>query len=246
MDSAALMRGLVPPRTRPAGEELADRLVTAIAVGGFVPGQRLPAERDLADMLGVSRTTVRDALARLGVLGLIEVRRGRTGGAFVRSPWGADTASSVRQVMEPHWAELEQAMDLRDMVEALVARTAAERRTRDDVREIRAALRDYEKAADLAEAQRADLRLHTAVTAAAHNPRLLDLHVRLLSEVNLGFPVEPFTSSIYGRALTQHRELAAAVAEGDVQAAWEIGRQHFSITADQLRQTRQRAARESG
>ena len=45
-----------------AGERIAERFVTAIALGEFVPGQRLPPERELAAMLEVSRTTVREAL----------------------------------------------------------------------------------------------------------------------------------------------------------------------------------------
>jgi GntR family transcriptional regulator, transcriptional repressor for pyruvate dehydrogenase complex len=187
---------------------------------------------------------VRDALGRVAALGLVEIRRGRSGGAFVRSPWAAESATAVRQVVEPQWAALEAAMDMRDLVEGFVARTAAERRTATDVREITAALRDYEQAADLTAAQTADLRLHAAVAAAAHNDRLLSLRERLLFEVSLGFAVEPFTRPIYDRALAQHRALAAAVADGDEPAAWAVGREHFSLTSDQLRETRARAARE--
>lgn len=238
------MRRLTPPKTPSAGAALADRLVAAIAVGEFVPGQRLPPEREFADVLGVSRTTVRDALGRVASLGLVEIRRGRSGGAFIRSPWAAESATAVRQVVEPQWAALEAAMDMRDLVEGLVARTAAERRTGTDVRQITAALRDYEQARDLTAAQTADLRLHAAVAAAAHNDRLLSLREQLLSEVSLGFAVEPFTRPIYDRALSQHRALAAAVEDGDEQAAWAVGREHFSLTSEQLRETRARAARE--
>src|SRR5690349_11695944 len=102
--------------------------MTAIALGEFTPGQRLPAERDLAAQLGVSRTTVRDALARVVNSGLLEVRRGRSGGAFVCQPWTTDSARAVRATLGPRWDELQSAFDMRLLVEALVARTAAERR----------------------------------------------------------------------------------------------------------------------
>src|SRR5262249_56398004 len=72
---------LAPITLRTAGERIAERLVTAIALGEFVPGQRLPAERDLAAMLEVSRTTVREALQRLQAAGYVTARRGRGGGA---------------------------------------------------------------------------------------------------------------------------------------------------------------------
>ena len=73
-------RGLLAPVTmRTTGEVIAERFVTAIALGQFVPGQRLPAERDLAAMLEVSRTTVREALQRLQAAGYVTARRGRGG-----------------------------------------------------------------------------------------------------------------------------------------------------------------------
>lgn len=226
---------------RPTSRLIADRIVTAIALGEFVPGQKLPAERDLAEQLGVSRTTVRDALARVTSLDLLEVRRGRTGGAYVRSSWSTRSANAVRKILEPQWAALEQAMDMRHLVEALVARTAAERRKAADRRAIESALRAYERADDLELAQEADLRLHHAVARATHNDELLALRERLLTQVSLGFAVEPFTRAIYDEALPQHQELATAVVAGDEEAAWRVGRLHFTITDDALRATLRRA-----
>jgi DNA-binding FadR family transcriptional regulator len=233
----ALQLGHIP-RT---GEALADRIVTAIAVGEFLPGERLPPERELAELVGVSRSTVRDALARVVSLDLLEIRRGRGGGAFVRHPWGETTGQVVRKILEPEWRALEQTMDLRHLVEAMVARTAAERRTRQDVEAITAALAAYEKPENLRQAQAADVRLHHAVAAAAHNEELLALREELFSKVSLGFVVEPFTQAIYDRALPQHRALAQAIVDGDEAAAWDVGKEHFTITADELRATLQRA-----
>lgn len=237
--TGTLLRRLETPA---AGAVLADRIITAIALGEFTPGQRLPAERDLAAQLGVSRTTVRDALARVVAAGLLEVRRGRSGGAFVRHPWSDESARAARSTIGPLWDELQSAFDMRLLVEALVARTAAERRDAADEREIRAALARYEDAESLADAQAADLRLHHAIAAAAKNPRLLAVREQLLSEVSFGFAVEPFTEEVYARALPQHQRLAEAVTEGNAEVAWEIGRQHFSITEDELRAALMRAA----
>lgn len=226
---------LSPLSTPAAGAVLADRIMTAIALGEFTPGQRLPAERELAAQLGVSRTTVRDALARVVTAGMLEVRRGRSGGAFVRQPWTRESARAVRSTLGPRWDELQSTFDMRLLIEALVARTAAERRDRKDMTEIRSALRQYEGAESLSVAQAADIRLHHAIAKAAKNPRLLAVREQLLSEVSFGFAVEPFTSEVYSRALPQHQQLAEAVAGGDADTAWEVGRQHFSITEDELR-----------
>jgi DNA-binding FadR family transcriptional regulator len=92
---------LAPITLRTAGERIAERLVTAIALGEFVPGQRLPAERDLAAMLEVSRTTVREALQRLQAAGYVTARRGRGGGTFVQTGQGADSDEMIRRTLLP-------------------------------------------------------------------------------------------------------------------------------------------------
>jgi DNA-binding transcriptional regulator YhcF (GntR family) len=68
---------------RSPNEETIERIVGAIKARLLSPGDRLPAERDLAAQLGVSRSTLRVALQNLVRAGWLEVRRGRSGGAFV-------------------------------------------------------------------------------------------------------------------------------------------------------------------
>lgn len=232
---------LVPTHRETTAELLAHQIITAIALGEFQPRQRLPAERDLAESLAVSRSTVREAIARVVDAGLVEVRRGRSGGSFVRESWGEATAESVERVVGERWVELEQLMDLRHLVEATVARTAAERRDISDSRAIREALESYEQAPDLRAAQVADLRLHRAVAAATHNRKLLELRESLLTQASLGFSLEPFTTSIYEKALPEHRELAQAVVDGDPDAACAIGRRHFAISSEEVRAALARA-----
>jgi DNA-binding FadR family transcriptional regulator len=164
---------LEPVRMRSAGEHIADRIVTAIALGEFVPGQRLPTERDLASMLNVSRTTVREAVQRLAALGYVDVRRGRNGGAFVLQGWGPDAADMIRRTLLPGWDRFERLFDFRQLIEPLIARTAAERRTDEDSALIRVTLDAYRDAGTDREASRAaDEALHAAVAHATQNPYL--------------------------------------------------------------------------
>ena len=83
-----------PIESRYVADDVVDRLVTALGLGVYVDGQQLPTERELAAMLGVSRTSVRDALKQLTDRGYLEVRRGRNGGYFVLVDWGPDSAAS--------------------------------------------------------------------------------------------------------------------------------------------------------
>src|SRR5207247_1429859 len=112
---------LEPVKIRSGAEHVADRLVTAIALGEFVPGQRLPSERDLAATLGVSRTTVREAIQRLAAMHYVEVRRGRTGGAYVQEGMGSEANEMIRRTLLPEWSTLESLLDFRQLIEPLIA-----------------------------------------------------------------------------------------------------------------------------
>lgn len=237
---------LEPMQLRTAGEQIADRLTAAIALGEFVPGQRLPAERELAVLLGVSRATIREALRRLVQAGYLSIRRGRHGGAFVESGWGAGSAEVIRRTLVENWEHYEQLLDFRQMIEPLIAGLAAERATPDDVVETRRALRQYREAADREVSRAADEALHLAVARATHNSYLVSVSRQVRTEVSLGFSSEPYSTAIRERAIHDHGELVEAVAGGDAARASQIARRHFMLTDRALRDVVRRARQEPG
>ncbi len=234
--SEALATMLTPITLRTAGERIAERIVTAIALGEFVPEQRLPTERELATMLEVSRTTVREALQRLQASGYVTTRRGRGGGTFVRTDRGPDADGMIARTLVPAWADLTDLLDFRRLVEQLIARTAAERRDDRDMVRIRAAVADYARAADRDASSLADHALHQAIAKATHNARLVELSARARRDISFGFDAEPYTPQVRHRALNQHPSLAEAVIAGDPDAAARIAAEHFSLTEGMLRE----------
>jgi len=227
---------LRPLAPETAASRIADRFVTAIALGQFVAGQKLPTVQRLAELLEVSPTTVREGLGRLSALGYVVVRRGRSGGAFVTDHWNTDSDASVWRALEPQWEQLVLTLDLRSVIEQQIARTAAERCTRIDVTRIKAALRAYEKAGSDRESSRlADLDVHQSVAVATHNPQLADLSLRIRRDVSLGFEAEPYNEAVRGRALQQHPLLAQAVIDRQPEVAARHAAEHFSLTEATLR-----------
>ena len=77
---------------------VARRLAQAITLGLLLDGERLPAETQLAGQFGVSPVTLREALAELREAGLVETRRGRRGGSFIRAPDGAQAGQLTGQL----------------------------------------------------------------------------------------------------------------------------------------------------
>ncbi len=241
-------QGLLSPMTvRTTGERIAERFVTAIALGQFVPGQRLPTERELAAMLSVSRATVREAIARLAEAGYVTVRRGRSGGTFVTDGWGPDSDEMIRRTLGGEWQEVELLLDFRQVIEQQIARTAALRRTDTDVEAIRSALADYERAgADRDSSRMADLALHRAVADATHNPHLTSLSLSIRHDISFGFEAEPYSPEVRGRALHQHPVLAQAVIDGNPDQAAALAAEHFSLTESMLRELHARVMLRAG
>ena len=228
---------LEPLKLRSGGEHVADRLVTAIALGEFIPGQRLPSERELAATLGVSRTTVREAIQRLAALGYVDVRRGRTGGAYVLQGMGPEANEMIRRTLLPEWSNLERVLDFRQLVEPLIARTAADRIAAEDVGPIRAALEGYLAAGGDREASRAaDEAVHEAIAAATGNPYLASLSAQIRRQISLGFGAEPYSAEIRARAVKDHTALAEAVIGQRPGVAARVAERHFRLTETVLRE----------
>lgn len=234
-----------PVVTRNVADEVVDRLVTAVALGVYVPGQRLPSERDLAEMLGVSRTGVREAVHRLAEAGYVEVRRGRSGGSFVLAGWGPGSAEMIGRHLLPNWDRFEALFDARRLVEPLLARVAAQRRTPADLTRIRHALALYRQAGDREASRHADELLHRSVVEATHNPVLVGLSTQIRSRVSLNLGAEPYTEQVREQAAHQHEQLTEAIAEGDGEQAAAVAAEHFVLTETLIRAL-VRKVRESG
>lgn len=232
------------PRPASVTEDVANRLITAIAVGTFSPGERLPPERELAARLEVSRVTVRQALQRLGELGLVAARRGRNGGTFVTNEAWEDVApAEARQTLETELPRLKDLFDYRCLVEGLIARAAAERRTDEQRTQLQDALASFATTKDdMVQARAWDRRLHGLVCAAAANPHLIALSAHLTAAATLGFGAEPYEREFFATALREHTELVGAVVAGDAERAQEIARDHFALTYLTMERSLQRAA----
>lgn len=239
----------VPPLGKPiesryVADDVVDRLVTAVGLGVYVGGQQLPTERELAAMLGVSRTSVRDALKQLTASGYLEVRRGRKGGYFVLSDWGPDSAQHVRRQLVARWSEFEHIFDARTLVEPMIARTAAARRSSDDIVAMQAAVRAYVDAATRDASRVADTALHLAVAEATHNPILIGMSVDLRAKITLNLGAEPFSAEARRTAIVQHEQLVTAIVEARGDDAAAIAARHFTISETLIRQLADRAQRD--
>jgi GntR family transcriptional regulator, transcriptional repressor for pyruvate dehydrogenase complex len=197
-------------------ERVAGQLRGLIEAGSLQAGEQLPSERELAEQLGVSRSTVREAVQFLGALGLVEIRHGS--GTFVRTE--GDLPSEWLQWTKRHQLEVHELLEVRRGLESVAAELAAERSH--DLEVMEAALADMETAIhgpDVPGLVAADLSFHTALAAASGNTAL-----RHLTE-SLGRELLRERGAIWSepgrpeRSLREHRRIYEAVRAGDALGA---------------------------
>jgi DNA-binding FadR family transcriptional regulator len=142
----------------------------------------------------------------------------------------------IRRTLLPEWSNLEALLDFRQLIEPLIARTAASRIAPADAGAIREALRGYVDAGDDREASRAaDQAVHAAIAKAAGNPYLASLSGQIRRQISLGFGAEPYSREIRARAVKDHTALVEAVIAGKATTAGRIAERHFRLTETVLR-----------
>jgi GntR family transcriptional regulator, transcriptional repressor for pyruvate dehydrogenase complex len=211
-------------------EQVAERLRELIAVQGLRPGDRLMSERDLAARLGVSRTSVRQALTALEVVGLLDVRHG--GGVFLAEPPENMLPSLAAEVARDH-ERGPAMMEVREAIETETARLASRRRNENDVLAMRGALDAMRLA--IAEGQDpavGDAAFHNAIVAAARNPLLAHLWDELAAAIDMTRRASLARPGRPANSLSNHEAILAAIQRGDEEAASRAMRAHLRLVAD--------------
>lgn len=168
-------------------ERAAREIIDLIEAQGLAPGDLLPTEPELMQLLGVGRSSVREALRGLAVLGLVEIRQGQ--GTFVRSPGpstgpGAGGIDTISGALARGLTE--ELLEAREIIEGRIASLAARRATPDDLVELErlvTAARTAHAAGQRGFLLSADF--HLGVARAAHNDVLegfVASYVPLLAE----------------------------------------------------------------
>ena len=158
-----------------AFESVADQIRTQLMTGALRPGDRLPSERELAEQFSLSRNTVREGLRALEVTGLLELRKGASGGAFVRQGQGDIVISGFTDLFWLGTIESQHLTEGRLIVGVAVTRLACRRATDADfelLKENVAAAEEAIARGNYTERVRLNLEFHRILARAAQNPVL--------------------------------------------------------------------------
>lgn len=230
---------LRPTKSPNVFEETMQRLLQSVRLGLVAPGERLPAERVLATMLGVSRDTLRDAIAALTDAGYLVSRRGRYGGTFVVDEVPALTPVVTEAGVSPRRsvprAELDDTLVLRSILELGAARQAAMSDLTGAQREsLWQALQDCSGSAP-ADYRRHDSRLHLLIAELAGAPSLVPLVADVRMRVNELLDGIPLLAPNIAHSDEQHEEIVKAILRGNPGEATRAMEEHVAGSEALLR-----------
>ena len=180
---------LVPPKRERLPDAIASQIKTLIFSNNLAEGQKLPSERVLAVQLGVSRVVVRDALRSLELSGLIEIRSGSLGGAYVAYNLYKPFLNSIYDLFREGKLTLHHFYEVREAIECSSIRRAVTRVTEEDIRRLetinRKLIDDIEDKTKLREH---NLAFHMAIADIAGNPLIKMMVQSLIELLNTLYP----------------------------------------------------------
>lgn len=214
---SASFRRVKTPR---AFEDIAEQIRSELATGRLQAGDRLPPERSLAEQFGVSRNTLREALRSLEHAGLLFLKKGVTGGSYIKESTGEAVIAGLIDLYHVGAIQPKHLTEARIIVGTEVARLACVRRTKEDL----AKLEKNVDAAELATAsgdmeQRAEIHneFHRLLARTTRNPVLIILTDALMDMTRAFVNAIGYQPNAY--VLPSRRRLLAALHARETEAA---------------------------
>lgn len=202
-----------------------ERIRAAILEGKLKPGDRLPSEKELGEQFKVSRQTLRESMRALEHLGLIIMRKGNGGGAFIVEVEKHVATQNLANYLYFKNLTIENLSELRRMMEPHAAGCAAQQISERDLKRLKTINSETRKNFDLQdwdEVTRNEMEFHLLIANQTHNPILilmLDFVETLLEDFKkILKPDEGFRESV----LRSHEEIYDAISQGNSELASEI------------------------
>jgi len=238
---------LSPMQVPKASDVLADDLRERILRAEFPEGTALPPERELVVQTGMSRTTVREALRILEVQGLVRIKTGRAGGAFVQRPGEESIASTVSLLIRGRQLRMAALLETREAIEPACAKLAAAHRTEDDLAELERANAAIAAEGSLSDFLKANVEWHVAVAVASHNELLNGFMMALSRAIYASTDNQGFVDTDVRRVTVHaHRTITEAIRERDADAAVRRMQRHVHAYAEAVMEVEDRTSIDVG
>lgn len=215
-------------RRNKLSDEIINQILASIRKGELKVGDKLPSETDLTEQLGVGRSSLREALRALSLVGIVNVRHGK--GAYVN----ADPESLALYSLE--WQDIKEQQKVQEIIEArmhleqIIVQLVIEKASEDDFHELRNRLRHMQSLRNERDAYiQADLAFHFALAKASHNSIILGFYhnVRHIMRTWLERTMPRIRRQDRNITEQQHSDLLEAIEARDLTKAQMVIRRHI-------------------
>lgn len=221
-----------PVATRRTFEEAVDQIAEKVKTGELHAGDRLPPERELAARMRISRPTLREAVKVLSEAAVLEVRRGQSGGVFVKSE--LVPRELLRTRAELRVGEVAGVLEARRMLEPRVAQLAAVHAGEDDFTAMRATI-DRQRALVAGDVLghedlflQLDLKFHLAIARATRNSTVLQLMRQLFPRLEIARDMAAHARLVPDWTIGVHERTLAAIRSADFELIDAVMDEHLS------------------
>ncbi len=214
--------------------EVAARMLEYLTSGQLLPGSRLPPERQLAASLGVGRSAVREALAALHILGIVDIRPGS--GSYVRGSASELLPQTLTWGLMLNGQSTMHLLEVRYGLEVYAAELAAERATKENIAELSNCLKTMKATVKSLDGfVDADMRFHREVAIASGNPVLGDLLRSVRSLLRIWTERAIHDPGLADVTVAEHGAVLKAIRAHDPEAAGAAMRSHMVSATGRLR-----------
>jgi GntR family transcriptional regulator, transcriptional repressor for pyruvate dehydrogenase complex len=214
-----------------------ERLKVMISSGELRPGQRLPREPDLAASLGLSRSSLREAVRALSLVRVLDVRQGD--GTYVSDLSAESLLDTLSFIVElQHDSSVLELLEVRRILEPAASARAAGKMDERDLADLERILQLVTTESPVAELVQADVEFHRAITVASGNSVLASLIESLSSSTQRARVWRGITQEgALSRTLAEHRAIFEAIRAGNPELAQMWSTIHIAGVEDWLRRT---------
>ncbi len=208
-------------------DEIVDQIMALIASGDLVPGQHLPSERELCKNFGASRSSLREALRCLSIVGVLTARVGE--GTSVSVDGGKFLGKIVewRVITERH--DIEDLMQVRTALECVTAASVARRARAEDLETFQALLTKMESALNDSKRFAAlDVEFHVALAAASENFLIYDLVTMIRGQLQKALAHVLLLPNARPYSLREHKTIVDAIRRSDPDGAATAMERHLA------------------
>jgi len=209
-------------------DQVADEILRKINESEYMPGDKLPVESDLAALFSVSRITVREAVGKLSMMGIIDVRQGE--GTFVNSLSPGSFMKPLLPMLSLTKKNLHDIFTVRLLIECKAAELAAKNAAPEELEEVKTLLEEMTRNfqnKDIEKYNMHDALFHYEIVKCSHNEVLIAIQALLMDMLKSVIEVATRPPNALEISIEAHNKIYAALTRGDSAEVTELMKRHL-------------------